>query len=315
MFTWWSSLCNRVLTSQLCNALLKVVATNRRPAVNQRSEKFLRSTELPTQSPLFWVEQKDRYLRQLLIRDIEELTKRRLVANFANRFEGAMIDQRDCSFVTELLGDIVGEPFDLLLETAGGETDATESIISLLRNLKLDFRVIVANAAKSNGTLLCFAAKSIVMGATSELGPIEPLVNNIPCSILIQKEIATQNFPLHKFGEYALNQSKKLATTLLTDGMMKGKPAADIDAVVKKLSSRDVYFSHGSAIDHTEAHSLGLIVEYLNPGDPIWQRIWLLYCMYEHDCRKSRYVKIFEGRARSTAVAAPPAATPAPAKT
>jgi hypothetical protein len=201
--------------------------------------------------------------------------------------------------VTELLGDIVDEPFDLLLETAGGETDATESIISLLRNLKLDFRVVVANAAKSNGTLLCFAAKSIVMGATSELGPIEPLVNNIPCSILIQKEIAAQNFPLHKFGEYALNQSKKLATTLplLTDGMMKGKPAADIDAVVQKLSSRDVYFSHGSAIDHTEAHSLGLLVEYLKPDDPIWQRIWLLYCMYEHDCRKSRYVKIFEGRA------------------
>ena len=31
-----------------------------------------RATELPAQSPLFWVEQKDRYLRQLLIRDIEE---------------------------------------------------------------------------------------------------------------------------------------------------------------------------------------------------------------------------------------------------
>jgi hypothetical protein len=74
MSTSWSSWHNRVLTSQLCNALLKALATNRRPAVNHRSEKFPRATELPTQSPLFWVEQKDRYLRQLLIRDIEELT-------------------------------------------------------------------------------------------------------------------------------------------------------------------------------------------------------------------------------------------------
>lgn len=307
MFTLWSSLRNRVLISRLCSGLLRTLTISRRRTVTQRNEKFPRTTELPTQSPLFWVEQKDRYLRQILIRDIEDLTKRRLVTYFANRFENAQIDPRDCSFMAELLGDVGTEPVDLLLETVGGQTDATESLISLLRNLKLDFRVIVANSAKSNGTLLCFAAKSIVMGAPSELGPIEPLVNNIPCSILIQQEIAKQNFSLHKFGEYALNQSKKLAKTLLSNGMMKGKLEKDIDDVVRKLSTRDVYFSHGSAIDHAEAQALGLAVEYLAPDDPIWQRIWLLYCMYEHDCRKSLYLKIFEGRARSTAVAAPPA--------
>jgi hypothetical protein len=283
--------------------------------VNERTGKFPRSTELPSQSPLFWVEQKDRYLRQLLIRDIEELTKRRLVVYYANRFENAQIDHRDCTFAAELFGDVGTEPVDLLLETTGGATDATESLITVLRNVTKDFRVIVANAAKSNGTLLGLASKSIVMGATSELGPIEPLVNNIPCSILTQPQIAAQNFPLHKFGEYALNQSRKLAKTLLTEGMMNGKPAPDVELVVQKLSSRDVYFSHGSAIDHTEAKSLGLSVEYLPPDNPIWQRIWLLFCMYEHDCRRSRFIKLFEGRYRSTAIAAPvsgPPATPAP---
>jgi hypothetical protein len=273
--------------------------------VNERIEKFPRSTELPSQSPLFWVEQKDRYLRQLLIRDLEELTKRRLVVYYANRFENAQIDNRDCTFAPELFGDVGNDPVDLLLETSGGATDATESLITLLRNVTKDFRVIVANAAKSNGTLLGLASKSIVMGATSELGPIEPLVNNIPCSILIQPQIAAQNFPLHKYGEFALNQSRKLAKALLIEGMMKGKPDADIELVVQKLSSRDVYFSHGSAIDHTEAKSLGLSIEYLAPDDPIWQRIWLLFCMYEHDCRRSRFIKLFEGRYRSTAVAAP----------
>jgi hypothetical protein len=77
--------------------------------------------------------------------------------------------------------------------------------VTVVRNLTNDFRVIVANAA-NNGTLLALAAKTIIMGAPSELGPIEPLVNNIPCSILLQPQIATQNFPLHKFGEFALNQ-------------------------------------------------------------------------------------------------------------
>jgi hypothetical protein len=135
-------------------------------------------------------------------------------------------------------------------------------------------------------------------------------VNNIPCSILLQPQIAAQNFPLHKFGEFALNQSRKLARTLLTEGMMAGKPPAEIDDVVQKLSSRDVYFSHGSSIDHKEAKALGLNVQYLPPDDALWQQLWLLHCMYEHDCRKARYLKIFEGRMRSTAIAAPPQPQP-----
>lgn len=244
---------------------------------SERKEKFPRSIELPSQSPLFWVEQKDRYLRQLLIRDIEELTKRRLVVYFANRFENAQIDHRDCTFAAELFGDVGAEPVDLLLETIGGATDATESLVTLLRNLTKNFRVIVANSAKSNGTLLGLASKSIVMGSASKLGPIEPLVNNIPCSILIEPKIPEQNFALYKHGEYALAQSRKLAKILLSEGMMKGTPDADIEIAVRKLSSRDVYFSHGSAIDHTDAKALGLAVEYLGPDDPIWQRVWLLY--------------------------------------
>jgi Serine dehydrogenase proteinase len=279
--------------------------------VSERAEKFPRSLELPSQSPLFWVEQKDRYLRQLLIRDIEELTGRRLVVYFANRFENAQIDNGDCAFFTEIFGDVgPSEPVDLLLETVGGGTDATEGLITLLQHLTTDLRVVVAHAAKSNGTLLGLAAKSIVMGAPSELGPIEPLVQGIPCSILIDKKIAETNFPLHKYGEFALQQSRTLAKKLLSTGMMRQRSPQEIDEAVAKLSSRDVYFSHGSVIDHTEASALGLSVEYLKPDDLIWQKIWLLFCMYEHDCRRSRYLKVFEGRSRSTAVALPAPAPP-----
>jgi len=273
---------------------------------NQNNEKFPRSAELPAQSPLFWVEQKDRYLRQLLIRDIEGLTERRLVVYFANRQANAQIDMRDCSLMYELLGYVGGSPVDLMLETSGGMTDATESLISTIQNVTNDFRVIVPNAAKSNGTLLALAATSIVMGAVSELGPIEPSLQGIPASILIQPQIAQQNFALHMAGGHVLQQSRDLAKRLLTHGMMRNN-AAQVDDVVHKLSTRDVYFSHGSVIDHREAARLGLSVTYLPPDNETWQRIWLLYCMYEHDCRKANYLKVFEGRARSTAIAAPPA--------
>jgi hypothetical protein len=203
-------------------------------------------------------------------------------------------------------GSAHSDPVDLLIETGGGFTDATEGLISLLGNVVSDLRVIVAGAAKSNGTLLCLAAKTIVMGASSELGPIEPLVNGIPCTILIRPEIATQNFSLHMFGTYALQQSKTLARALLTRGMLKDKNSAEIDDVVHKLSSREVYFSHGSVINHVEARALGLNVEYLPPDNSLWQQLWLLTCMYDFDCRKENYQKVFEGRSASSAVAAAP---------
>lgn len=107
------------------------------------------------------------------------------------------------------------------------------------------------------------------------------------------------------FGMHALQQSRSLAVRLLTTGMQSAKAPAEIKGIVQKLASRDSYFSHGSAIDHREAAGLGLTVKYLPPGDPIWERLWLLHCMYEHDCKKSGLLKVFEGRALSTAVALP----------
>jgi Serine dehydrogenase proteinase len=278
------------------------------------AEQFPRSIDLPSQSPLFWVEQKDRYLRQLLIRDIEALTKRRLVVYFGNRFENAMIDGRDPTFMAELLGDVGEAPVDLMLEVTGGVTDATEAIIALIQHQVKDFRAIVPHSAKSNGTLLCLAAKSIVMGAPSELGPIEPAINGIPCTILSDDAMKNMNFVLHKQGVFALQQSKTIAKSLLAAGMMAGKTPAEIDEITNKLSTRETYASHGSVIHHREAVTLGLKIEYLPPEDPVWERLWLLYCMYESDCRKNRYLKVFEGRARSTAVAAPAPAPAVPAK-
>ena len=48
------------------------------------SECFPRGLALPVQTPLFWVTHKDRYLRQLLIRDIESATKRDLLVYFTD---------------------------------------------------------------------------------------------------------------------------------------------------------------------------------------------------------------------------------------
>lgn len=271
-------------------------------ALSSESNKpqFPRTSELPSQSPLFWVQQKDRYLRQLMIRDIEAITGRKLVVYFSDHYAGeaSAIDGSDVANFYEMLSDVEGQPVDLLLHTPGGQTDATEAVVSLLQAMVPDFRVVVPHMAKSNGTMLCLASREILMGAASELGPIDPHLGGVPVTTLLEPEVAAQNFVLHKAAHNALLQTQALATKLLTNGMMKERPG-EIEDTVRKLSSRDSYFSHGSAIDHVEAERLGLRVTYSESADPLWSRFWLLFCMYRHDLTVSAQVKAYESASRS----------------
>ena len=177
---------------------------------------------------------------------------------------------------------------------------------SILQNRIADLRVVVANAAKSNGTLIALAAKEILMGPSSELGPIDPHLNGIPCTVLSQPQVAQTNFPLQQLAELGLKQTRKMATRLLKAGMLSDLDETKVESIVNSLATRDTYYSHGSTIDHQEASQLGLKITALDANDTLWKRIWLLYSMYDYDTRRDNYLKIFEGRAISTAVAQPP---------
>jgi hypothetical protein len=272
-------------------------------------DQFPRSRSLPRQSPLFWVAEKDRYVRQLLIRDIQAITGRPLVVYFASMADPrAQITQGDDVYFTEMLRDAKGGIADHMIETAGGFTDPTEKIASILRGMTSDLRVIVPCRAKSNGTMLALIGSQIVMGTCSELGPADPLLqiapnNMVPAHFLL----SAQNVDpiLHQAAQHAINQTIKLAKTMLSSGMVKGKSEAEIDQVVQALSSRVQYPSHGSVIDADEAARLGLSVTKLAPDDELWQRIWLLRCMYEHDARRAGALKIFEGASISNSLRAP----------
>ncbi len=265
---------------------------------------FPRGTEPPRQSPLFWVTEKDRYLRQLLLRDLEERWQRRQLVYFTRCDSNAQIDIDDDRLLAELLTDCGSEPVDLHLETNGGYTDAAEKLISLLAPYRGSLRVIVPRRAKSNGTLLALAAQEIVMGAVSELGPIDPNIalgpgQSVPAQFVLQ---APQADPIiQQIAAYAVGQTQKLATQLLSTGQMSARPR-DVAQAVDALSSRNTYPSHGSVIDPEEAKRLGLNVTVLPTSSDEWKAIWLLRCMYEFDARRAGVVKIFEGRSLSNSV-------------
>jgi membrane-bound ClpP family serine protease len=179
--------------------------------------EFPRGTVTPKQSPLHWVDQKDRYLRQLMIRDIEALTGRSLLVYFTDCDTNAQIDPNDDKYLLELLSGAQSAPVDLFLETNGGVTDATEKLVAILRAQANDLRVIVPRRAKSNGTLLALAAKEIVMGPGSELGPIDPnlMIQNtpFPCQFILQMQ--NPDPLIYQLAQYAVMQTRKLAKPCL----------------------------------------------------------------------------------------------------
>lgn len=264
-------------------------------------EPFPRSQDiLSHHSPIFWAMNKDRLLRQLLIRDIERLNDgRRLCVYHCSPQFRSPLTANDVERLYEVVADDKNSPFDLLLESAGGATDSAEAMVSMLRAINRDFRVIVPSRAKSNGTAICLAAAKIVMGVTSELGPIEPLIGEIPASLAMTPEYKQIKPLTYHAALNGFKLTRKLATDLLKTGMMSRFNNKQITRTVKMLCTRDRFHSHGSVINYPEARNLNLRVNFVPTDSPLWQRYILLHAMYEVDAALRRTVKFFEARQRS----------------
>lgn len=109
-----------------------------------------RSVPVPTKTPLFQAIHAERYQRQAIIKNIQKQTGRRLICYVSGI--KCMIDRDDTVPFVDLLHNVPpGEDLDLLLHTAGGDVDAAEKLISMVRN-KVGtgvLRVVVPDFAKS----------------------------------------------------------------------------------------------------------------------------------------------------------------------
>ena len=106
-----------------------------------------------------------------------------------------MVTLGDVAGFMEACSNITERELDLIIHSPGGQAEATESIIKYLRSRFRHIRVIVPQAAMSAATMLALAADEIVMGAHSQLGPIDP-----------QFTIQTQEGPRGAPGQAILDQ-------------------------------------------------------------------------------------------------------------
>lgn len=83
---------------------------------------------------------------------------------------------------TIILSDILNtigkvDYLDLLIHSPGGDGNAAEEIVDMCdRHCSKEFRVIVPFWAKSAATLIALCSDRIIMGETSQLGPIDPQI-------------------------------------------------------------------------------------------------------------------------------------------
>ncbi len=123
-----------------------------------------------------------------------EKTGRNVIAYYSGwlskpGIEGIQINDEDKNgFMMSVHGLERSRGLDLILHTPGGEFSATESIIDYLhRMFDDDIRVIVPQIAMSGGTLIACASREILMGAHSNLGPIDPQVMGVPAYGVIEE--------------------------------------------------------------------------------------------------------------------------------
>lgn len=259
-------------------------------------------------TPLFQAINAPRYQRQALIKEIEGQTGSKLVCYVAGML--APVDREDIVCFVDLLHNVeAGASIDILLHTGGGDIDAAEKLITMVRKKvgTARLRVIVPDYAKSAGTLIALGADSVVMSDASELGPIDPQIvrtdgngnrvrhsvknyldaydeykeqldknpNNATARIMMSK-LDPDTVQLFKS---VMDRARSFAESQLKRGMML--KSGNWSQAVSALLNTTRFQTHGQPISWEDASdpAIGLTVDYLAPDDETWMRLWQLYCL------------------------------------
>lgn len=178
---------------------------------------------------------------------------------------------------------------DLIIHSPGGDGNTAEKIVDMCRayvKAEGKFRVIIPNKAKSAATLIALGADKIVMGYSSELGPIDAqipvnasgviqyisaqsfidardeLLNLTHKAIQDNKQyqgylqlLTTIDVAFVKECERAMNFARDVVSKWMNNYMLKEKISDEFQrqekagVIAKKLSSAATYLSHGRMIN------------------------------------------------------------------
>jgi ATP-dependent protease ClpP protease subunit len=255
-------------------------------------------------------------IREPLYKEIEGLleaqfkVKARVAAFFTSMVFPVAIENSDADMIEEMLQntDLTGRHLFLILNSGGGDGLAAERIVNILRTCGGGtFSVIVPKMAKSAATMICFGADKILLGPTSELGPIDPQIPKrdesgrvadyqaaheiIEAYEELLKQANTSQGRLEPYLQQLarfdardirrIKSSQNLAADIavkeLKSGMLAKLSVKNIRERIKPFLDPKHSISHGRPIYHNIAKQAGLNVECLDYRSDLWRSIWSLY--------------------------------------
>lgn len=253
-------------------------------------------------TPLYRAQRAARYERQEKIREYEERYGCCLAV-----FVDAILPQSVTLFEEVLVDADPGRDLHLMLYSPGGDGETAVRILRSTHARCKKLTAIIPDRAKSTATLIAIGAHEIIMGPTSDLGPIDPQMElpGKPGSLAAAKDIiaavedaaekiqaAPDTYPLFaallgdvtgilvQEAKSALGRSDDLLRLALES--CPGRDAAEIDKLFNalKLLLIDQAKTHAAIFGAKEAKDAGLPVKELHPAGPHWQDIWRLWTYY-----------------------------------
>ena len=264
------------------------------------SDPTPQETGLPLQSPLFHAEQAGRYDRQSLIKSYEDTFDCRLIAVVDAIFPYGV------TFFEELIYDAdPEEDLHLLLASPGGDGETAVRLVRAAQARCRELTIVVPDQAKSAATLLVMGAHRILMGPTSDLGPVDPQFQMSDGSLASAKDIiaavddatdkvqqAPDTYPIHAalladLTALMVQQARAALdrTSDLVEEALKSNPDRSEDEVaeLKKTLRKpliDAPKSHAALLGADDAATAGLPVTKVDPRSRQWEMIWRLWARY-----------------------------------
>jgi hypothetical protein len=273
--------------------------------------------------------------RQGIFPRLEKELGRPVVSFFTSFRYPVMIEDADADMLEGVMQKLdLSSGLALVVSSPGGDGLAAERVINACRSYSGtgEFWAIVPGKAKSAATMICFGASKIIMGPTSELGPIDPQLTirdgksvkrfsacNVVQSYedLFKRAVREKgnlepylqqlsNYDEREIKEYrtAIALSEDIAVRSLTSGMMVGTSGGKTKERIGVFLTPEKTMSHGRAIYAPEASACGLNVELRPVKSAFWESVYELYL------RTDRYVstraaKAIESREHSFIAALP----------
>ncbi|NYJ05141.1 SDH family Clp fold serine proteinase [Petropleomorpha daqingensis] len=215
------------------------------------------------------------------------------------------------------------EDLHLLLDSPGGSADVALRLLRSAQARCRELTVIVPDQAKSAATLICLGAHQLLLGPTSDLGPVDPQFQAADGSLISAKNIiaawdsaleyvrgeaAASSLVEHMLRGYdlldvqtaksALNDTERQMRTALA--ACSGRDAAQVDELFRNLVGplKDAPDSHAAVFTAEEAQACGLPVTFATAGDRRWSYAWQLWARY---FELEAFV-VFEGRIASQVI-------------